>query len=100
MVLSSNLIKGLLGGQTFLNEEVATWPSNPLYQLARKRVATLCVTNDVPKHGIALVKRFLNQWTKSEKQTLPPEDSPTPHTGGAEKDKGAAEDQGGQEHLR
>ena len=68
-VRSSNLIKGLLGGQTFLDEDVATWSSNPLYQLARKRVATPRVTNDVAERGIALVKRFLNQRTQSDEQT-------------------------------
>lgn len=68
-VRSSNLIKGLLGDQTFLDENVTTWPSNPLYQLAQKRVATLRVSNDVAERGIALVKRFLGRRTKSEEQT-------------------------------
>ena len=68
-VRSSNLIKGLLGRQTFLDEDVATWDSNPLYQLAKKRVVTLRVTNDVVERGIALIKRFLGQRTKSSSKT-------------------------------
>ena len=67
-VRSSSLIKGLLGEQSFLDEDLATWPSSPLYQLAQKRAATLRVTNDVAERGIALVKRFLGQQTRSEEQ--------------------------------
>lgn len=64
-VRSSNLIKGLLGGQTFLDEDVANWPPKPLCQLARKRVVTFRVTNDMAECGIALLKRFLNQRTRA-----------------------------------
>lgn len=68
-VRSTNLIKGLVGEQSFLDDDVATWPSNPIYQMAQKRVAKLRVTNDVAERGIALVKRFLIQRTASEEQT-------------------------------
>lgn len=41
----------------------------PGHQLAQRRMATLRVTNDVAERGIALMRRFLGQQTKSEEQT-------------------------------
>ena len=70
------------------------------YQLVQMRVATLRVTNDVAERGIALVKRFLGQQTKSEEQTQFLLKTVPLHTRAVPKEhKGAAEDQGGQERL-